>query len=62
MRDRGFLESVRRKQTDRPKVCETCGNLVRLGRTLIGCEAHDKLILPDYPPYHGNMTCPDWKK
>ncbi len=62
MRDRGFLESVRRKQTDRLKVCETCGNLVRLGGTLIGCEAHDKLILPDYLPYHGNMTCPDWKK
>lgn len=57
-----FLEQVRQKVSEERKVCETCGNLVRLGGTLIGCEACDKLILPEYPPYHGNMECPDWEK
>lgn len=56
-----FLDTIRRKMADRPKICATCGHLVRLGGTLIGCDACDKLILPDYPPYYGNMTCPDWK-
>ena len=49
------------KYPDGQKVCATCGNLVRIGGTLIGCVAHDKLILPNYPPYFGQKPCPDWK-
>ena len=41
-----FLEEVRRKVEKEEKACVTCGNLVRIGGTLIGCVAHDKLILP----------------
>lgn len=48
-----FLEEVRRKVEKEEKACATCGNLVRIGGTLIGCVAHDKLILPNYPPYFG---------
>lgn len=44
-----FLEEVRRKVEKEEKACATCGNLVRIGGTLIGCVAHDKLILPNYP-------------
>lgn len=43
-----FLEEVRRKVEKEEKACATCGNLVRIGGTLIGCVAHDKLILPNY--------------
>ena len=53
----GFLDDVRRNG-----VCESCEHLVAVSNTAIGCEAHDKLILPDYPPYHGNCKCPDWEK
>lgn len=49
-----FLEEVRRKVEKEEKACVTCG-------TLIGCVAHDKLILPNYPPYFGQKPCPDWK-
>lgn len=50
-----------RKVEKEEKACATCGNLVRIGGTLIGCVAHDKLILPNYPPYFGQKPCPDWK-
>lgn len=40
---------------------EDRGILVRIGGTLIGCVAHDKLILPNYPPYFGQKPCPDRK-
>lgn len=56
-----FLEEVRRKVEKEEKACVTCGNLVRIGGTLIGYVAHDKLILPNYPPYFGQKPCPDWK-
>lgn len=56
-----FLEEARRKAEKEEKACATCGNLVRIGGTLIGCVAHDKLILPNYPPYFGQKPCPDWK-
>ena len=56
-----FLEEVRRKVEKEEKACATCGNLVRIGGTLIGCVAHDKLILPNYPPFFGQKPCPDWK-
>lgn len=36
-----FLEEVRRKVEKEEKACATCGNLVRIGGTLIGCVAHD---------------------
>lgn len=51
-----FLEEVRRKVEKEEKACATCGNLVRIGGTLIGCVAHDKLILPNYPPYFGQKA------
>lgn len=41
--------------------CRDCGNLLQVSKTALGCSAHDKLILPDYPPYHGNARCGDWK-
>lgn len=56
-----FLEEVRRKVEKEEKACATCGNLIHIGGTLIGCVAHDKLILPNYPPYFGQKPCPDWK-
>ncbi|MNC04939.1 hypothetical protein BSK59_02045 [Paenibacillus odorifer] len=43
-------------------VCKNCGNLLKVSETTLGCAAHDKLILPDYPPYHGNAKCKDWLK
>lgn len=52
-----FLEEVRRKVEKEEKACATCGNLVRIGGTLIGCVAHDKLILPNYPPFFGQKPC-----
>jgi len=57
-----FLQKVRESIEDKTGTCETCGNLDRISESLIGCIVHDKLILPDYPPYRGNMNCPDWKK
>ncbi len=48
---------------ERTGICDTCGNLVQVTKTAIGCEAHDKLILPMFPPYHTpNNKCPDWIK
>lgn len=43
-----------------PRICATCGNLVAIGKSSLGCAPHDKLIIPDYPPYHGNGNCADW--
>lgn len=57
-----FLEKVRQMVKGEEGVCRTCANLTKVGPTLIGCEAHDKLILPEYPPYDGNLKCPDWKQ
>ena len=62
-----FLDSVRAKQNlltllvDDTGICRTCGNLCRIGETGLGCEAHDKLIIPDFPPYDlPNFKCKDW--
>lgn len=57
-----FLEKVRQKAAGAKGLCRTCANLVKVGPNLIGCEAHDKLILPEYPPYDGNLKCPEWKQ
>lgn len=54
-----FLDGIRRRLD--VQICRTCGNLTRVGENLIGCAAHDKLIMPEYPPYHGNARCPDWE-
>lgn len=44
-------------------VCATCEHLVQLNdRNLIGCEAHGKFILPQFPPYHDNKKCIDWER
>jgi hypothetical protein len=42
--------------------CETCGNLVQVSETAVGCAAHDKLILPNFPPYSGKAKCKDWQE
>ena len=55
----GFLERIR-SRINGDGTCETCGNLTRIGDSLIACEAHDKLIMPEYLPYHGKMKCPDF--
>lgn len=61
-----FLEECRKRAEERKReqegICETCGNLEFITESLIGCIAHDKLILPEYPPYHGNVKCLDWKR
>lgn len=56
-----LLEEIGRRAENLCGICQTCGNLVQPAAGLIGCQAHDKLILPEYPPYHGNMKCRDWK-
>lgn len=58
----GLLDSVIKitEAAASARTCETCGNLVQLSETALGCAAHDKLIIPEYPPYHGYMKCPDW--
>lgn len=43
------------------KICKTCANLVKVSETSLGCASHDKLILPDFPPYHTYMKCEDWE-
>lgn len=61
-----FLDSIREKAespTDRTGICETCGNLCEVVQGLIGCEAHDKLIIPEFPPYFmPKVKCKDWKQ
>ena len=57
----GLLERAMNHKTAEG-ICETCYNLVKVSETALGCAAHDKLIIPDYIPYHGNAKCPDWKK
>lgn len=56
-----LLERIKEQQT-RERICETCGNLVQVTNNLIGCGVHDKLILPEYPPYHGRMKCSDYSR
>lgn len=41
-------------------VCETRTHLINISQTAYGCVAHDKLIMPEYPPAHGNCKCKDW--
>jgi len=44
-------------------VCTSCDNLIKLSDTALGCIAHDKLIMPEYMPYHGEygLKCQDWR-
>lgn len=57
-----LLDRVR-QLADRSGICESCGNLVFITERLVGCEARDKLIIPEYPPYHNtNNKCPEWSK
>ncbi len=42
-------------------ICETCGNLAQFSETALACVSHDKFIIPQYPPYHGNCKCKDWQ-
>ena len=58
-----FLESCEKKmgtfleecaaRNDRRGFCESCGNLVSVGDTALGCLARDKLIIPSFQPYPG---------
>lgn len=60
MKKSGLLERITKKQEG---ICDTCGNRIDIGADLgYGCEAHDKLILKNFPPYHGNCKCADWKE
>lgn len=54
----GFLDSIMGNPDAR--ICQSCANLVKVSEDALGCTAHDKLILPNYPPYHGNKNCADW--
>ncbi len=63
-----FLDSIRtkaglpQKTFDDTGICQTCGNICAVTETLIGCEAHDKLIIPEFPPYSDQkFKCEDWK-
>lgn len=58
----GLLEGLISNAEGSKSICETCGHLVQAGKTALGCTAHDKLIMPEYPPYSGNAKCSDWKK
>lgn len=57
----GLVERIARKSAG---ICETCANLVHfVNRDVLACSAHDKLILPKYPPYiHEHTPCKDWKQ
>lgn len=56
----GLLEKAMKKFNGR--ICQNCGNLIQVSDMSLGCVARDKLILPDYPPYHGNANCEDWSE
>lgn len=58
----GLLERVlkRAEAEAAARTCETCGNLIKIGETALGCTVRDKLIIPGYFPYHGIMRCADW--
>lgn len=60
----GVLDDIRAMDKEKlsAAICETCGNLVQVTKTVLGCEAHDRMIMPMYPPYHDNMKCPEWKE
>lgn len=57
----GLIERLQNKEKG---VCKTCANLVRfVEKNAFACAAHDKLIMPKYPPYiHESSPCKDWKE
>lgn len=55
----GLLEKALKLSGGR--ICQNCANIVKVSDKALGCTAHDKLIMPNYPPYHGNANCKDWK-
>jgi hypothetical protein len=58
----GELDDVRAREHEDDGLCITCRNLVVLTKKLIGCEAHDRLVMPQYPPYGTRgFRCPEWK-
>lgn len=60
MKKGGLLERITKSKEG---ICDTCGNRVDIESEFgYGCEVHDKLILKNFPPYHGNFKCTDWKK
>lgn len=54
----GMLQRIMKSKES--GICRNCGNLLQVSETALGCAAHDKLIMPDYPPYHGASKCKDW--
>lgn len=58
----GVLDDIRARAKDKEGICETCGHLVQVVKGVIGCEAHDRMIMPMYPPYHDGMKCLEWKE
>ncbi len=61
IKNKSLLEQIKSK-ANREGICETCGHLEQITENAIGCIVLDKLILPEYPPYHGNCKCDSWKK
>lgn len=64
MKPGGLLESIVKAKEPKTGICENCGNLIDIGSEFgYGCEAHDKLILANFPPYYNqNHKCKDWKE
>lgn len=58
----GLLDQVMKNTPSKDGICETCKNLIQVSDNALGCTAHDKLIMPDFPPYHGRKKCADWVK
>ena len=57
----GLIERII-KERDKKGVCKTCGALIKLSENALACAVCDKLIIPQFPPYHGNCKCEDWRK
>lgn len=57
----GLIEKILLQKTQEKRICAMCNNLIKVSDTAFGCIAHDKLIVPEYLPYHGNYDkCKDW--
>ena len=58
-----LLDSIRASEHDSDGLCRTCANLVQVTKKLIGCEAHDRLVMPEFLPYDTpGFRCPEWKE
>ena len=58
----GLIDDLLKAQSN-PK-CENCENMVIIHSECWGCRYTDKMIIPEYPPYHGggNNSCDGYKR